>query len=112
MSKGPLGALLISEAKLPPQVKVRISISNRHRPVAQLPLGRTGPFSIHVSPTLPIPQTAPVLYSSLHKYPEPLAFWEADLTRVLPSLGCLVNNPPCIANVTVSDFWLDAHGAK
>lgn len=41
---------------------------NRHRPVAQLPLGRTGPFSIHFSPMLPMPQTAPILYSSLHKY--------------------------------------------
>lgn len=85
---------------------------NRHWPVAQLPLGRTGPFSIHFFPTLPILQTAPILYSSLHKYPEPLAFWKADLRCVLSSLGCLVNNPPCIANVSVSDFWLDAHGAK
>lgn len=61
---------------------------------------------------LPIPQTALILYSSLHKYPEPLAFWEADLRRVLSSLGCLVNNPLCIANVSISDFWLDAYGAK
>ena len=36
-------------------------------------------------PTLPMPQTMMLLYSLSQKYPEPIAFGEADLRLVLAS---------------------------